>query len=309
MNSLPIQHVAPTPKKSNKIWIIVVVLLILCCLCSLFVGIAGYLFSQNTNSGILPAAKMPGPDVTDQISVAAPEGDAHLTLAFGGGKLTLAPGTTKLVEGTATYNIPELKPVIKTESGDVSITVGDYKTKGVSAFNQIKNEWDLKLGAVPVDLTINSGAYEGTFDLGGLALTNLTINDGAAQTTADFSSANQEKLGVLSYKTGASTVTLNNLGNANFDTLIFEGGAGKYKLDFGGRFERAGSVTIHLGMSSLELVIPSGIAATVKVTGGMSNVQVPSGWKKNGEMYTQEGSGPALSIVIEMSSGSVQITQ
>ena len=137
----------------------------------------------------------------------------------------------------------------------------------------------------------------------------MTINDGAAQTTADFSSANQEKLGVLSYKTGASTVTLNNLGNANFEALIFEGGAGKYKLDFGGIFQRAGSVTIRLGMSSLELVIPSGLAATVKVSGGMSNVQLPSGWNKTGDTFTQEGSGPALTIVIEMGAGSVQITQ
>jgi hypothetical protein len=257
----------------------------------------------------LPTAKTPGPDVTDQISVAVPDGDAHLTLAFGAGKLMLAPGATKLVEGTAIYNIPELKPVIKTDGGDVSITVGDYKTNGMSSFNQIKNEWNLKLGAAPMDLTINSGAYEGTFDLGGLALTNLTINDGAAQMTADFSSPNQEKLGMLSYKTGASTVTLNNLGNANFEALIFEGGTGKYKLDFGGTFQRAGSVKIHLGLSSLELVIPSGITATVKVSGGMSNMQTPSGWNKNGETYTQEGSDPALTIVIEMGAGSVQITQ
>jgi hypothetical protein len=99
------------------------------------------------------------------------------------------------------------------------------------------------------------------------------------------------------------------LGNANFDTLTFEGGVGKYKLDFGGTFQRAGTVTIRLGMSSLELVIPSGIAATVKVNGGMSNVQTPSGWNKTGDMFTQEGSGPALTIVIEMEAGSVQITQ
>ncbi|MBE0671062.1 MAG: hypothetical protein IH588_10775 [Anaerolineales bacterium] len=257
----------------------------------------------------IPAAKTPGPDVTDQISVAPPDGDARLTLNFGGGNLVLAPGATKLVEGSATYNIPELKPVIKTEGGDVSITVGDYKTNGVSSFNQIKNEWNLKLGAAPMELTINSGAYEGTFDLGGLSLTNLTIKDGAAQMTADFSSPNPEKLSVLSYKTGASTVTLKNLGNANFEALSFEGGAGKYKLDFGGTFQRAGSVTIHLGLSSLELVIPSGIVATVKVSGGMSNMQTPSGWNKNGETYTQEGSGPALTIVIEMGAGSVQITQ
>lgn len=257
----------------------------------------------------LPAARTAGPDVTDQISVAATDGDAHLTLAFGGGKLTLAPGSAELVEGTATYNLPELKPIIKTEGRDVSISVGNYKTNGMSLSNKFKNEWDLKLGAAPMDLTISAGGYEGTLNLGGLALKNLTITDGASQLTTDFSSPNKEKLAVLTVKTGASTVTLKNLGNANFDAFNFEGGAGKYKLDFGGTFQRAGSVTVQAGVSSLELVIPSGIAAAVKVSGGISNLQVPSGWIKNGETYTQEGSGPGLSMTIEMGAGSVKITQ
>lgn len=256
-----------------------------------------------------PNAKTPGPNVTDEISVAAPDDDANLTLSFGAGELTLAPGAKKLVEGTATYNIPDLKPEIKTDGGDISITQGDYKVNGMPVFKDLKNEWDLKLGTAPMSLTINAGAYKGNFDLGGLALTNLTINDGAAEVTADFSSPNTEKLGVLSYKTGASNVTLKNLGNANFGTLVFDSGAGNYKLDFGGTFQRDGSVTIRSGMSNLTLVIPSGIAATIKVNSGLSNVQFPSDWSQHGEMYTQEGSGPALTIVIEMGAGNVQITQ
>jgi len=52
MNSLPVQHVAPTPKKNNKIWIIVVVLLILCCLCSLVGVVIGYFYFQKEYSGI-----------------------------------------------------------------------------------------------------------------------------------------------------------------------------------------------------------------------------------------------------------------
>jgi hypothetical protein len=53
MNSFPFQQVPPTPKKSNKTWIIVaVVLLILCCLCSLIGGVAGYFYFQNNTSGI-----------------------------------------------------------------------------------------------------------------------------------------------------------------------------------------------------------------------------------------------------------------
>jgi hypothetical protein len=255
-----------------------------------------------------PDAKTPGPEVTDPISIAAPDGDANLTLSFGAGKLNLAPGAKKLVEGTATYNLPDFKPEIKTEGTNISLATGNYKMNGMPVFKDLKNEWNLKLGTDPTDLTINAGAYEGNFDLGGLALTNLTINDGAAEVTVDFSSANTEKLGVLSYKTGASNVTLKNLANANFGTLIFESGAGNYKLDFGGTLQRDGSVTIRSGMSNLTLVVPSGVAATIKVSSGLSNVQVPSGWSQRGDTYTQAGSGSGLTIIIEMGAGNVQVT-
>jgi len=255
------------------------------------------------------ADKTPGPDLTDEISIAAPDGTANLTLSFGAGDLNIAPGAKKLVEGTATYNVSDFKPEIKTVGTEISLSQGNYQVNGMPVFKDLKNEWDLKLGSETLDLTINAGAYKGNLDLGGLALTNLTINDGAAEVTVDFSAANPEKLGVLSYKTGASNVTLKNLGNANFGTLLFESGAGNYTLNFDGELQRDGSVTIRSGMSNLTLSIPEGVAATLKVSSGLSNVQVPSGWSQRGETYTQEGSGPGLTIIIEMGAGNVQVTQ
>lgn len=257
----------------------------------------------------LPSPKPIGPDVTDKISVNAPDGAASLTLAFGAGKLTLNPGAKNFVEGTATYNVPDFKPEIKSAGGKVSINQGNYKLNGIPNLSNIKNIWDLKLGKTPMDLTINAGAYEGHYDFGGLALTNLSISDGASEVTADFSAPNPEKMNFLTYKTGASNVTLLNLSNANFLTLVFESGAGNYKLDFGGKLQRDASATVRSGVSNVTLVIPAGLATTVKVSGGLSNVQFPSGWSQNGDLYTQAGSGPALTIVIEMGAGNVQITQ
>lgn len=254
--------------------------------------------------------KTPGPDVTDTILVSAPDGDAHLTLSFGAGKLELTPGAgSNLVDGAATYNLPDFKPEIVRDGANVEIKQGDYKVDSLPNMHGLKNEWALKLGALPMDLTVNAGAYEGTLDLGGLALTNLTVNDGAADVKVDFSAPNAAKMSVLSYKTGASNVTLKNLGNANFATLIFESGAGNYTLDFSGTFQRDGSVTVRSGMSNLTLSIPPGVAATVQVSSGLSNVQFPAGWTERGNTYTQAGSGPALTIVVEMGAGNLQVTK
>lgn len=257
----------------------------------------------------LPIGSTAGPDITDQISVAAPDGAAHLTIAFGAGELNLVRGAANLVEGSATYNIPDFKPEIKTAGRDVSITQGNYQINGLPTLSGVKNRWDLKLGSGEMDMTINAGAYKGRFDFGGLALTGLTINDGAAEVTTDFSAPNPAKMNVLSYKTGASNITLENLSNANFGTLIFESGAGNYKLDFGGTLQRDSSVSIRSGMSNLTLVVPSNANVTIKVSSGLSNVQVPGSWIKDGDTYTQAGSGPMLTIVVEMGAGNVQITK
>jgi hypothetical protein len=259
----------------------------------------------------LPEAKVPGPEVTDEISVPAPDAKlTHLTLEFGAGELFLSPGAEGgLVSGTATYNVPDFKPEVKTDGGDVVLRQGDYRVSGIPNFDGLKNEWDLRLGAQPMALEIKAGAYKGAFDLGGLALTSLSVNDGAAEVTVDFSALNLEKMSLLTYKTGASNVTLKNLANANFVSMVFDSGAGNYKLDFGGELQRDASVSIRSGMSNLTLVIPEGVAATVKVNGGLSNVQFPAGWLQSGDLYTQAGEGPALTVVIEMGAGNVQITQ
>lgn len=259
----------------------------------------------------VPAVPTPGPDVTDQISIDAPQAEtAELRLDFGAGKLNLAPGASdKLVSGSATYNIPTFKPVINQDGANVVIKQGDDQFDGFPDMKDTKNEWNLKLGDMPMDLTINAGAYEGKLDLGGLSLTGLTVNDGASQMEADFSAPNKDKMSIFTYKTGASNVTLKNLANANASSLIFESGMGNYTLDFGGSLQRDASITIRSGMSNLTLVIPEGVAATVKVTGGLSNIQFPSSWSHNGDHYDQAGTGPQLTIVVDMGAGNLQITK
>ncbi|MEI6288968.1 MAG: toast rack family protein [Chloroflexota bacterium] len=257
----------------------------------------------------LPAMKTPGPDKTDQISAVVPEGDINLNISFSAGNLSLSPGAKDLFEGTATYNIADLKPEIKINNGNVDLSQGQYQVTGIPSLSGIKNDWKLKLGSVPMSLSLNAGAYEGNFDFGGLSIKNLTINDGASKITADFSSPNHEKLNIFSYKTGASNVTLKNLGNANFSNMVFESGAGNYTLDFNGGLQRDANVNIRSGMSNLTLTIPTGIPATVKVSSGLSNVQFPASWNHNGDNYTQPGEGPILTILVEMGAGNVQINQ
>ena len=60
-----------------------------------------------------------GPTVTDDISIPKPESAgevANVTLAFGAGKIKLDSGAEDaLISGTATYNVPDFKPLVKQE--------------------------------------------------------------------------------------------------------------------------------------------------------------------------------------------------
>jgi hypothetical protein len=145
-------------------------------------------------------------------------------------------------------------------------------------------------------------------EFGGLALKSLTVKDGAANAEVSFSAPNAAEMAVLHYETGASNVTLKGLANANFSNLFFKAGAGNYDLDFSGQLKQDAVIDITAGLSDVTLRIPSGVHAVVTVEGGLNNVNASSGWSKNGSVYTQAGSGPTLTIAVEMGAGNLTLT-
>lgn len=259
----------------------------------------------------LPSVQTVGPTQVDDITLPVPTeaGTVQLTLSFGAGTLFLHPGSDSFVSGTATYNIEDFKPVVSQDGLLASIKQGNWKMESIPDMSDVKNEWDLSLGVVPMDLIIDAGAYQGEFELGGLALENLTISDGASDVEVKFTEPNTIGMTLLKYETGASNVKLLNLANADFSTLEFDGGAGNYTLDFSGSLKRDGSVNIESGLSNLTLVIPAGIPVQVTVDGGLTNVTFGSGWERSGNVYTQEGTGPQLIIVVEIGAGNLNITR
>jgi N-terminal domain of toast_rack, DUF2154 len=255
----------------------------------------------------LPSAPTPGPEVTDEITVAVPDSDeTRLKISFGAGELTLSPGAENaLVSGTATYNVLNFEPEVIEDGGNIEIKQGEFKSLNVSNF---RNEWDLKLAETPMELEINAGAYKGTYEFGGLSLTDLTIKDGASEVNVSFSEPNRTEMSVFRYETGASHVELTGLANANFSTLFFNGGAGNYTLDFSGELGRETTARVETGFGDLSLVIPANVNARVTVDGTAVNVNHSSGWAESNRTYTQNGSGPTLTIVVKMGAGNVTIT-
>jgi hypothetical protein len=257
----------------------------------------------------LPEQAKAGPDIEESITVADPKLDeTRLSISFGAGELTLTPGAQggNLVDGTAIYNVADLKPEINKSGDSIELKQGDFN--GLPPFNNVKNRWDLKLSDAPMELIIQAGAYEGNLELGGLALKNLTVRDGAANVKLSFLEPNQTEMSILRYETGASEVRLTGLANANFSALTFSGGAGNYTLDFGGELQRDAVATIASGFGNVSLIIPEGLDAVVTVESAAVNISHGPGWAQNGQKYVQKGSSPTLTILVKMAAGNLVLT-
>ncbi|MGA9533756.1 MAG: toast rack family protein [Anaerolineales bacterium] len=254
-----------------------------------------------------------GPTTTQDFNIPLPaESPVELRLGFAAGQLNIEPAEQQaLVAGSATYNVEQLAPAISTRGGMIQMTTGEVNNLNDLDFdfslNQRTNRWDLTLAAEPMSLQIDGGAFQGSLELGGLAIEDLKISSGAADLSLSFSEPNLASMRTFEFNTGASSVNLTGLANAGFEQMQFQGGAGDFTLDFSGDLRAAADVRVKAALSSIKLVIPEGINAEIQLEGGLANVQAPSGFSSSGRTYTQSGSGPQLTVHVQLGAGDLQI--
>jgi hypothetical protein len=231
-----------------------------------------------------------------------------IQLEMGGGRLNITGGSDQWLSGTVKYNVSSWEPTLSLLNNQMILTQEHSQNLGLPDGN-IVNDWTLQMGDTPTSLEISAGAYTGTLDFSGVPLTNLEINDGASKATVRFDSLNPAIMQRFVYKTGASSVELLGLANANTDLLTFSSGAGDYTLDFSGQLTQDMNVKISSGLSQVKIVIPQGTSATININGGLSNVETHGTWTVNGTQYQTSGSGPTLTIDVEMAVGNLVLQQ
>jgi hypothetical protein len=255
-----------------------------------------------------------GPAQTQAISVPLPADTSKpvdVTLRLAAADVTMATGTAKLVEGNVQYNVAEFQPTVTTTGSKVDIIQGPSGgIKGVPP-NDMINKWNLRFGSgAPMNLTIQAGAYSGTWSLGGLRLQSLTWEEGASKSTISFNQANLDEMELFSFTTGASTVKLTGLGNLNFAKMNFQSGVGSYTLDFGGKLKRSATADIKTGVSDLTIVVPASTAARVVLKSAVSNTKTVGSWNNVGSTYTAgkyDTASEKLDINVDMGLGQLTL--
>lgn len=235
-------------------------------------------------------------------------GQTELSFNMTGGSFNLSPGSSGLVTGRITYNVENWEPQFTRSNNLYEIKqVNPLNVSGIPTGNTI-NEWELELStALPIDLSIEGGASENTFNFTGLQLTNLKIIQGASKTDILFDAPNPQVMDDFSFSTGASSATLTGLGYANFNTMTFSSGAGDYTLDFTGALTHDAAVDIKATISNITIVIPDGMNAAIVNNGTVSNINTEGTWLIKDDTYTTMEDGNLLSIKLDMAVGNVTL--
>jgi hypothetical protein len=251
--------------------------------------------------------------VTETLTIDEPLGSAAVTdveIAMGAGELSIVPGAIGLASGSVRYNVASWAPELVRGDGRLSIKQ-DHQRTAAGLSTEIVNDWNLELGKAPMRLRISAGAYDGSYDLSGLTLQYLSIKDGAAKSQVMFNSPNPGQMSELIYETGASTVRLIGLANANFKSMTFSGGAGSYSLDFGGQLRTSADVKIEAGAGSVRIAVPSTAAVEVTVGGSLNDVSIDGPWANSDKVYStpavSDTQAKRLSITLEINVGTVDL--
>ena len=217
----------------------------------------------------------------------------------------------QLVQAEAIIGRSGLEPSFAyTRDGDAGrVEVG---LSGEGSLRGGTNRWDVRLSdQVPLDLSAELGMANADLDLSGLRLTGLSVEAGMAEASVRFEQANPETLGQIELSAGMAEFEARGLGHARFERLQFEGGAGRFTLDFRGDALLPGAVAeLELGVASAEIILPRGHPVVIEAEQAWGSIDVPVGFIKRGEgvWHSESVARPedALTIRAEVGAGSIR---
>ena len=186
--------------------------------------------------------------------------------------------------------IPDFDYSVQSRRGRLDVDLTTVKDKrdavGLPDLGKVKEtEWNLYFGDdVPIDLRMELAGTASNLDFTGIPLSRLRLEIEASKSSIYFDRPNPVEMEYLSIESGASDLVLRGLTNARADRILFEGGMGKFSLDFaGGLPVRPGAIAdIEIGMASLDITLPTKGPVVLYVPDSwFCSVNVPTGYTKH----------------------------
>ena len=178
--------------------------------------------------------------------------------------------------------------------------------------DDLDNEWDVVLSnRYPAEIYFDLGACEADMDLGGIPLEMLELEIGAASGEIEFSKPNPRRLKEIIIDVGASSLDLNDFGNANFEYMEISSGAASVRLDLRGDYKGESRVNVDVGVGSMDVILPKGVDVSIETDDGLfSTIDFHGGDLEeiDDDLYETRGFDSAkdrIKIMVDVGMGSV----
>lgn len=220
-------------------------------------------------------------------------GGVDVRISYGAGKIDLRPSTspTTLYSMSLKYDAEHSEPMSRWDSTarrlDLGIKSSNMRwSKGDDEGGRMHAELSAK---VDIDLTLEMGAVEGDFDLGGLRLTDLSVKSGAADVTVRFDSPNAAKMRDMVLEIGAASLKVRRGGNARAEHVKASVGVGSLDLDLGGEWSNDIDVDASVAMGGFTLRVPSDAGVRVKMSSFLAGFDKTGMTKRNDGWWYSDG--------------------
>lgn len=252
------------------------------------------------------------------------ETELYASLDIALGKVTIGradPGYLFQAEVTLENErlIPDFDYDVSGREGrlNVDLTTGKDNDDSVSLpdlDSVTKSHWNLFFGdEVPINLRLELAGTASKLDFTGIPLRTLRIELEASQGSIVINEPNPIEMDYLRIESGASELTVAGLVNTRAQLMHFEGGMGKFVLDFTGDSELLlGRVAdIEVGMASLKILLPESGAIILEIPDSwFCSVKVPDDYVQQDEdVYYSPDYEPGeevFRIMVEAAIGQVE---
>ncbi len=111
----------------------------------------------------------------------------------------------------------------------------------------------------------------------------------------------------LTVNTGAAEANLSRLAGLNATAISVHGGAARISLDFSGTLQQNMQVAIDAGAAEITVVVPQGTPAKLTFDGALTDIRPSGAWTRTGNLYSQTGEGPTITLVVKVGVGRLNL--
>ncbi len=217
-----------------------------------------------------------------------PRAELSVVVRHHAGKFSIKPTRDSVrYRATLRFDARALEPIYSYDADSGALRIGTRERQGSSSGRRSGN-LDITLGAIgTLALDVQASAAETQLDLTGLPITALAVSSGASDTRVRFDRPNPVRMKSLTLTTGAASIQVDRLGNANADEIVVRAGVGEVELDMAGTWQHDTDLRAEVSLGALTIRVPSDVGVRVETSRVLTSVS-HEGLTAQGNTYVSD---------------------